>query len=833
MSDYLRFWSPDTSALIEYHLGQFSNTPWIFNVSSPSTVAIIGGSSGGTTPVFRAGATAGNPSEYVAASPAAWQVPATLTSMGNEDLRGGNPDGADFVIVTSPDFLPAATALAAYRSQAAHGGLKTVVVNVNQVYNEFGGGLPDITAIRDYLDYAYNNWATRPEFVLFFGSASYDYKGILGSVSSFVPTWQTANSIDEVYSYCTDDFFVEFGFGTAPSMVVGRIPSRSLAEANIVVDKLKRYEESSVRDNWRMRTLFVADDAWTPETGYSSSEEVHSQQIENLSTNHTPDEIEKQKIFCAEYPVVISAQGRTEPGAYQTIIDDINQGCLIFNFAGHGNPSQLTHENVFNVQTSIPQLVNNNRFALFILAACNFSQYDDPRITTGSVVLLNKPDGGAIGAIASTRAVYAYNNAALNVGTFDQMFLRDAFGRLIVDRPATALYGFKAVSNSSNDQKFCYLGDPTMRLQFPSGYAAIDSINGTAVATGGTKPIQIKSLSHVTISGSIKDQNNAIDPSFNGTMELTVNDATTARTIVNIIPGNNLSYQLMGGIIFRGENTVSQGRFRSTFVVPKDITYADSTGRGRLVTYFHDQSRDGEGYTNRVVVSGTDTSVVDDHTGPHIALYLNSRSFRSGDLVGTQPTILVDLADSSGINTSTAGIGHRIESWLDDSRQSIDLTSNYTSLPDNYQQGTIQYPLGAVGISLAAGAHKIKVRAWDSYNNSSSVEAAFTVAPDNSALTIADVLNYPNPFGNSGTRFTFHQNQQVPINVRIRIYTLAGRMIQTLETVSSEPFIIVPWDGRDRDGDIIANGVYLYKVSASTTDGRFSSEALGKLAVAK
>jgi flagellar hook assembly protein FlgD len=43
----------------------------------------------------------------------------------------------------------------------------------------------------------------------------------------------------------------------------------------------------------------------------------------------------------------------------------------------------------------------------------------------------------------------------------------------------------------------------------------------------------------------------------------------------------------------------------------------------------------------------------------------------------------------------------------------------------------------------------------------------------------------------------------------------------------------IPWDGRDRDGDILANGVYLYKVVASTSDGRFTSEALGKLAVVK
>jgi hypothetical protein len=43
----------------------------------------------------------------------------------------------------------------------------------------------------------------------------------------------------------------------------------------------------------------------------------------------------------------------------------------------------------------------------------------------------------------------------------------------------------------------------------------------------------------------------------------------------------------------------------------------------------------------------------------------------------------------------------------------------------------------------------------------------------------------------------------------------------------------VPWDGRDREGDVLANGVYLYRLVAQTVDGRFTSEVLGKLSVLK
>jgi flagellar hook assembly protein FlgD len=71
-----------------------------------------------------------------------------------------------------------------------------------------------------------------------------------------------------------------------------------------------------------------------------------------------------------------------------------------------------------------------------------------------------------------------------------------------------------------------------------------------------------------------------------------------------------------------------------------------------------------------------------------------------------------------------------------------------------------------------------------------------------------------------------------PLNITVKVYTLAGRLIQTLGALSSgDLFVRVPWDGRDRDGDILANGVYLYKVIAKTADGRSSSEALGKLSI--
>lgn len=826
VENFLRFRSPNVTGVVEYRLTQFSSLPLMLNVTAPEDVKLITGAVGSYT--IRTTEAAGQYSEYCAAATGSFRLPVGVQRIPNQNLQGLSA-GADFIILTSREFRAAANRLAAHREQPAYGNLRTLVVEVDSIYNEFSGGVPDISAIRDFLKYAYDNWTLRPRFTLMLGGGSFDYKGILGSRSNYVPTWESLQSLDDIGSYATDDFFVKFGTGDTPFLATGRISSRTVAEANAAVDKLIRYDNESSHDGWAARMLFVGDDSWTPDREEGT---LHSQQSEDLANLYTPNEFDKRKIFIAEYPTVNTPQGRRKPGAYQSIIDEINRGALIVNFTGHGNPTVWAHEAIFSVPTSIPQLVNANKLSVFFAATCNFSQFDDARRYTGSELLLNKTDGGAIGVVSATRKVFAGANADLHQRIFRAMFTRDSLDRLVVERPGTALYVAKVFFNSSNDQKFFYMGDPSMKLRFPVGYASIDSINAEGVdSVDGfprTTPIRLSALSRVTLKGIIREGDGRPDDTFNGQTTLALNDATRRITIVGFYPGFDWSYIATGSTIYRGQASVHNGRFAATFVVPKDISYADSTGK--VVAYFTSPGTiiDGLGYTSKVRVGGTDTTAALDTQGPNINLFLDSRSFRSGDPVGTEPTLYVDMTDSSGINTSIAGIGHRIEAWVNNSSESRDLTEFYTSQLDNYQAGNVQYPLRG----LPQGKNHIRVRAWDTYNNSAMAEAFFDVTSTDQ-LRISDVMNYPNPFA-SNTSFTFRQNQLTPLNIAVKVYTLAGRLIQSIDSFSpGEPFIQIPWDGRDRDGDVLANGVYLYKIAVKTTDGRFTSEVLGKLAVLK
>ena len=122
------------------------------------------------------------------------------------------------------------------------------------------------------------------------------------------------------------------------------------------------------------------------------------------------------------------------------------------------------------------------------------------------------------------------------------------------------------------------------------------------------------------------------------------------------------------------------------------------------------------------------------------------------------------------------------------------------------------------------------MKAWDVFNNPSLEVSYFTVV-NSGEIVLKDVVNYPNPFSNN-TTFIFQHNIVEPIDIKIKIYTVAGRLIKVIEEYSVlDKYVKIDWDGRDQDGSRIANGTYLYKVIVKSVDGKSSQSVLGKLAV--
>jgi hypothetical protein len=377
-----------------------------------------------------------------------------------------------------------------------------------------------------------------------------------------------------------------------------------------------------------------------------------------------------------------------------------------------------------------------------------------------------------------------------------------------------------------------------MRINLPQDSVEVTHINVTDVRGDSLTPTNtatIGALSLVTVEGRVLDPAGVDRSDFNGTAIVSLFDADR---VMNINSGEyTTDVVYYGGRLFRGPAQVTNGKFKISFRVPKDIAYDSATGR--IHVYAYSDKSDAAGMTNHVRIYGSDTATITDKSGPAIKLFMDDRSFRSGDVVTAKPMLIVDLDDSSGINSSGSSIGHRIEAWIDNNPKSIDLTDSYQTLPTDYRQGTAQRRL----LNLEPGEHSVRVRAWDIYNNPAETSGTFRIAAEGEqTLTVVDVVNYPNPMTRE-TDFLFRHNQSSPLDVEITIFTVSGRKVRTLQSLGvRDRFVRVHWDGTDADGAPLANGVYLYRLkvrkNAVATTGESGSaeqtfETIEKVAIVR
>ncbi|MBI1937272.1 MAG: T9SS type A sorting domain-containing protein [Ignavibacteriales bacterium] len=201
-----------------------------------------------------------------------------------------------------------------------------------------------------------------------------------------------------------------------------------------------------------------------------------------------------------------------------------------------------------------------------------------------------------------------------------------------------------------------------------------------------------------------------------------------------------------------------------------------------------------------------DVFIKRDSSLPALDVKFDDVDISDGDFISPNPSIKIEVSDESilPVNDTSA-----VEIFLDNIR--IDYFQNaklsWSFSPAN-PKVIILY-----NAELEDGAHELKIIAKNIYNNeleNVTLTKTFSVAND---VQLLDVYNYPNPFANK-TYFTFKLTQ-IPDELKIKIFTLAGRMIKEITKSSSElnyDFNRIYWNGRDEDGDLIANGVYLYKI---------------------
>jgi len=115
----------------------------------------------------------------------------------------------------------------------------------------------------------------------------------------------------------------------------------------------------------------------------------------------------------------------------------------------------------------------------------------------------------------------------------------------------------------------------------------------------------------------------------------------------------------------------------------------------------------------------------------------------------------------------------------------------------------------AQGVFLFSfGTHKIEIRSMADVGMTTGVEDAVVAQP----LAYALEQNYPNPF-NPETRIYFEIPQRH--SVKVMIYNIHGQQVKTLvDEMLDAGRHIVNWDGRDRAGNSVPTGMYIYRIKA-------------------
>jgi hypothetical protein len=523
------------------------------------------------------------------------------------------------------------------------------------------------------------------------------------------------------------------------------------------------------------------------------------------------------------------------------LLTAIREGTLLWNYSGHGGWEGLADERLFTIE-DIEELDNADKLTVFVTATCSFGAFDRAREQSGAELLLAHENGGAVALMTTVRLVVTWDNPnAYNLG------LNLELNRHLLDRDENGLplrlgdvmlrTKSSAVGMQGNNRKFNLIGDPSMRLALPNARVEIARINGL---DPDSEMVPLRALDKVNIQGTIQSPEGAIDGAFDGIVEVSVFDAARSVEIPEDqrrhLPGG--AYTMQNDLIYRGKVSASGGRFESSFVVPRDISYSNRSGR--IALYAQSASGDGLGVTTNLIVGGTSETPLDDLQGPEMALYLNDTTFVSGGTTGEDPLLIAHLYDDSGINTVGTGVGHELLLVIDgDQDGAIEIGDRFEGQLDSYQNGRVRYRLSG----LEEGHHTLSVRAWDVLNNSATADLSFFVAPERD-LVIRNLYPYPNP-ARSGyeTRFVFEHNQPsgTPAEVQIRIYTIDGRLIRQLDAYETLPdgtlshaMIQIPFDGLDQDLNRLSSGIYLYKVRVAIQEPGGNGgtvEQIGKLAV--
>ncbi|MCM1517345.1 MAG: type IX secretion system sortase PorU [Pseudoflavonifractor sp.] len=771
---------------------------------------------------------------------ATFRTPVFVGRVDNQNLHAVRD--VDMVIVSLPAWTSQAERVAQLHRD--HDAMNVLVVNQQDVFNEFSSGTPDVNAFRRLFKMLWDrgNASGHPlRFALMMGRGSYDNRAITSQVKALnypmMPIWESDYGTDTSSSYTTDDILTFLKDNSGNNMgadslciAIGRMPVRSLSEATTVVDKLYKYVNNAPKSTWKNQVLLLADDM---------DQGIHMTQMESAYDNMTatPDgsQFFYNKVYLDAYNRSSAGGGSSYPDARQQFYRLMNEGMMWWTYVGHSNEREMTGEGIITSDD-----IRNNMYfkhlPILYAATCDIMRWDHDNIT-GSELMYANADGGIIAGCSATRPVYISDNGILTASVARYITKRGDDGRFLpfgeIIRQGKNHLTFNTKDNmvytNSNKLRYVVMGDPAMRMATPDNRVTVTHING--VEADPDAQITLKGRENAVIEGIVTNAAGELIADFNGTLDAVLYDAEKSTTSKGHggDSGKEVTFEQQGDRLFAGRGIVTNGKFTLRIAMPTNIAgnfrpaalnlYASST-----------DNREAMGCDRELYVYGYDETAPADNVSPVIdSAFLNHESYRDGDRVNESPMFIASIHDDLGINLSSAGVGQSMSLSIDDNDRTYnDLSLYYTPADDGSPAGTVHYPIS----DLSAGNHTMRFRVWDTSGNMAEWTTGFFVEPG-ATPTIYDIYTDVNPATTEANFYLSHNRPDANITVTVSVYNMLGHLVWShQQSGRSDMFTTFPvkWDLNDNGGRRVNRGIYIYKAAIST-DGEHYDTATKKIAV--
>lgn len=407
--------------------------------------------------------------------------PVSSITLDRPSALRSTANGADYIIVTHADFAAQAQRLAQHRAAE---GLRTAVVDIQDVYDEFNDGIYDPNALRDFISYAYFNW-TRPAplYVLLFGTTTHYMNKRAAeklNLKSYVPTlmvytnsWGMTSSDNALVAVSGNDIL--------PDLYIGRFPVSSADQADIMVRKTIDYEQQPVIDEWRRSIGMV----------YAEGDGGRFIRDANeLVARYTPKRITVNRLT--------TLQGSIHYGNTETLAEMINTGQSLVNFIGHGGGGVYFDNELFKIE-DVKRLNNRNRYPAVFSMTCFVGHFDNPEMPSLGMELVLARDRGAVAHFGSAAKASADGDYYLDIALFNAIFAAEArrmgeivtLGKLFLVERTNGYW--------DNLRHFVLLGDPGLNFHLSEEEVTIEP-SRSAYLVGET--IQVSGKAERITSGS-------------------------------------------------------------------------------------------------------------------------------------------------------------------------------------------------------------------------------------------------------------------------------------------------------------------------------------------